>query len=43
MRSGKGLDDIPYFAGLFSLVSCLSKPWEISTTVCIGRKTFRIS
>jgi hypothetical protein len=43
LHSDKELVDIPSSAGSFSLVSCLSKPWEILTVVCIGRNTFGLS
>jgi hypothetical protein len=42
LHSGKGLVDIPSSADSFGLVSCLSKPWEILTAVCIGRNTFSL-
>jgi hypothetical protein len=42
-RSDKELVDIPSSAGSFSFVSCLSKPWEILSIVCIGHNTFGIS
>jgi hypothetical protein len=41
--SDKELANIPSSAGSFILVSCLSKPLEILTNVCIGRNTFKIS
>jgi hypothetical protein len=43
LHSDKELASIPSSAGSFGFVSCLSKPWEISSIVSIGRNTFGIS
>jgi hypothetical protein len=43
LHSDKELVGIPSSAGSFGLVSCLSKPWEIMSIVCIGRNTFGLS
>jgi hypothetical protein len=39
----KEMADIPSSVGSFGLVSCLSKPLEILTIVCIGRNKFGLS
>ena len=43
LHSDKELVGIPSSVGSFGLVSCLSKPWEIMSIVCISLNTFGLS